>query len=84
MILTFEADVGDALLKAAEADLQDEILTQYNLPNCRILSNTHYSTGAVGISEVPAALLRWMVAGPELARVVHEFMAHQEGILNVK
>ena len=27
VILTFEADVGDALLKATEADLQDEILT---------------------------------------------------------
>ena len=40
--------------------------------------------GAVGITGDPAALLRWMVAGPEMARVVHEFMAHQEGILNVK
>ena len=40
--------------------------------------------GAVGITEDPAALLRWMVAGPEVARVVHEFMAHQEGILNGK
>ena len=27
VILTFEADVGDSLLKDAEADLQDEILT---------------------------------------------------------
>ena len=40
--------------------------------------------GAVGITEDPAGLLRWMVAGPEVARVVHEFMAHQEGILNGK
>ena len=40
--------------------------------------------GAVDITEVPAALLRWMVAGPEVARVVHEFMAHQEDILNGK
>ena len=35
----------------------------------------------MGITEDPAALLRWMVAGPEVARVVHEFMAHQEGFL---
>ena len=40
--------------------------------------------GAVGITEDPAALLRWMVAGPEVARVVYGFMAHQEGILNGK
>ncbi len=36
------------------------------------------------ITEDPAALLRWMVAGPEVARVVDEFMAHQEGIINGK
>ena len=40
--------------------------------------------GAMGITEDPAALLRWMVAGPEVARVVHEFLAHQEGIFNGK
>ena len=38
----------------------------------------------MGITEDPAALLRWMVTGSEVARVVHEFMAHQEGILNGK
>ena len=37
----------------------------------------------MGITKDPAALLRWMVAGPEVARVVHEFMALQEGVLNV-
>ena len=40
--------------------------------------------GAVGITEDPASLLRWMVAGPEVARVVDEFMAYQEGIINGK
>ena len=29
--------------------------------------------GAVGLTENPAALRRWMVAGPEIARVVKEF-----------
>ncbi|KAK3735626.1 hypothetical protein QZH41_007395 [Actinostola sp. cb2023] len=29
--------------------------------------------GAVGLTENPAALRRWMVAGPELARMVQEF-----------
>ena len=29
--------------------------------------------GAVGLTENPSALLRWMVAGPEMARVVSEF-----------
>ena len=38
--------------------------------------------GAVGFTEDPAALLRWMVAGSEVSRAVHEFMAHQVGILN--
>ena len=31
--------------------------------------------GAVGLTENPAALLRWMVAGPEMARVVGEFLS---------
>ena len=30
--------------------------------------------GAVGLTEKPAALLRWLVAGPEMARVVNEFV----------
>ncbi len=29
--------------------------------------------GAIGLTENPAALLRWMIAGPEIARMVHEF-----------
>ena len=29
--------------------------------------------GGIGITETPGALLRWMVFGPELARVVKEF-----------
>ena len=31
--------------------------------------------GAVGLTENPAALLRWMVAGPEMTRVVGEFLS---------
>ena len=34
--------------------------------------------GAVGLTENPAALRRWMVAGPELARMVEEF----EGVIS--
>lgn len=29
--------------------------------------------GAVGLTENPSALRRWMIAGPEVARMVHEF-----------
>ena len=29
--------------------------------------------GAVGITENPSALMRWMVAGPEIARCIQEF-----------
>ncbi len=29
--------------------------------------------GAVGLTENPSALRRWMVAGPEIARLVTEF-----------
>ena len=33
--------------------------------------------GAVGLTENPAAFLRWMVAGPESARVTTEFENHE-------
>ena len=29
--------------------------------------------GAVGLTDNPSALLRWMVAGPEVARLIQEF-----------
>lgn len=29
--------------------------------------------GAVGLTESPEALRRWMIAGPEISRIVHEF-----------
>ncbi len=35
--------------------------------------------GAVGLTENPAALLRWMIAGPEIARLVNEFDEHCVG-----
>ena len=31
--------------------------------------------GAIGLTENPTALLRWMVAGPEMARIVEEFLS---------
>ena len=34
--------------------------------------------GAVGLTENPAALRRWMVSGPEMARVIAEFQATSE------
>ena len=34
--------------------------------------------GAVGLTENPAALRRWMVSGPEMARVIEEFEASTE------
>ena len=36
--------------------------------------------GAIGLTEKPTALLRWMVGGPELARVVTEFLVGLENI----
>ena len=30
--------------------------------------------GTIGLTETPTALLRWMVAGPEMARLVTEFL----------
>ena len=30
--------------------------------------------GAVGLTENPAALLRWMISGPEMARFVGDFL----------
>lgn len=36
--------------------------------------------GAVGLTESPAALRRWMVAGPEVSRMVQEF----EGSISTK
>ncbi len=35
--------------------------------------------GAIGLTENPGALLRWMVAGPELARVINEFDTPHHG-----
>jgi hypothetical protein len=34
--------------------------------------------GAVGLTENPAALLRWMIASPEIARHVNEFGNHSD------
>ena len=34
--------------------------------------------GAIGLTENPSALLRWMVSGPELARLVREFEKSDE------
>ena len=33
--------------------------------------------GAIGLTENPAAFLRWMVAGPEIVRVITEFENHE-------
>ena len=48
VILAFEVDVGDALLKAAEADLQDEILTLSKAAKFirrRIFERSYHFTG---------------------------------------
>ena len=39
----------------------------------KINFKTGYFVGAVGLTENPSQLLKWMVAGPELARIVNEF-----------
>ena len=35
--------------------------------------------GAIGLTENPSALARWMVAGPEISRVANEFESHLKG-----
>ena len=35
--------------------------------------NVELNGRAVGLTDKPVALLRWMVAGPEIARLVNEF-----------
>ena len=51
--------------------------------------------GAVGLTENPSALMRWMIAGPEISRMIEEFEAtanttatantyHHEQTLNVQ
>ena len=39
--------------------------------------------GAVGLTENTSQLLRWMISGPEMARVIGQFEAAQEQIKNV-
>ena len=34
--------------------------------------------GAVGLTQNPAALRRWMVSGPEMAHLIEEFQASME------
>ena len=34
--------------------------------------------GAVGVTDNPTALRRWMIAGPEIARVIEEFHDQQQ------
>ena len=41
------------------------------------------SGGAVGLTESPVAFRRWMVAGPEIARVLQEFESQLKGEKNV-
>ena len=41
------------------------------------------SGGAVGLTESPVAFRRWMVAGPETARVLQEFESQLKGETNV-
>ena len=38
--------------------------------------------GAVGLTENPAALRRWMVSGPEMARLIEEFEVSTKKIEN--
>ena len=40
--------------------------------------------GAIGITENPSALLRWMVAGPEISHVIQEYEAASQVKQNVK
>ena len=45
-------------------------IDQWHEQNNAIIKGTG---GAVGLTENPSALQRWMVAGPELARLLPEF-----------
>lgn len=45
------------------------------LDECHEQNNAHVKDhgGAIGLTENPTALLRWMVGGPELSRIVTQF-----------
>ena len=34
--------------------------------------------GAIGLTESPTQLMRWMVSGPEMSRIINEFEVSQE------
>ena len=38
--------------------------------------------GAIGLIESPAALRRWMVAGPEMVHLIHEFESEFQHVQN--
>ena len=86
MILTFEADVGDALLKAAEANLQDEILTLSKAANFirrRIFERSYHFTGeflpGCEADAVPwklVALVSMVLEGPNIKEQRCKSTAH--------
>ena len=86
MILTFEADVGDALLKAEEADLQDEILTLSKATKFirrRIFERSYHFTGeflpgceADAVPRELVALVSMVLQGPNIKEQSCKSTAH--------
>ena len=60
-----------------------KVLSEIALDQCNKQVNKHINMikgdgGAIGLTGKPQALERWMVAGPEISRMVHEFQnSHQ-------
>jgi len=67
--LAFRDDVGFALHKAHEQDCDEDQAHEQN--NAMVKGEG----GAVGLTENPNALRRWMLSGPEMLRLVNEFEA---------
>ena len=86
MILTFEADVGEALLKATEADLQDEILTLSKAAKFirrRIMERSYHFTGefilgceVVAVPQEQVALVSMVLEGPNIKEQSCKSTAH--------
>ena len=40
--------------------------------------------GAIGLTESPTQLMRWMVSGPEMSRIINEFEVSQELLKSIR
>ena len=58
------------LIKETDSKFSNIAIDQAHEQNNAIVKG---DGGAIGLTEEPAALRRWMVAGPEISRLIDEF-----------